>query len=101
MPKKNLTAAELQEIGCYIWHHFPDYREECKYGTIHAVIGHHLIGGMTNKGLSLKADDKDKAAICVNHHTGRYGIHHIGVETWEAKYGKQTTMIEWTKDQIF
>lgn len=90
------TREELQQIGCYIWHHFPEYRKECEYGFIHIVVGHHLIGNQTTKGMSLKADDKDRAAICVNHHTGKYGIHQIGVETWEKKYTSQVIMNEWT-----
>ena len=96
-----MSPEELQEMGCYIWHHFPAYREECEYGHIHTVIGHHLIGNQTIKGLALKADDKKKMAICVNHHTGKYGIHQIGVETWEKKYTAQEDMIQWTLDQIF
>ena len=91
-----MTREQLQMIGCYIYHNHPDKQKEC----INNAVGHHLIGNQTIKGLSLKADDKLRMAICVNHHTGRYGIHQIGVETWESIYGKQTDMIEWTNQQL-
>ena len=86
---------ELQQIGCYIYFNTP-YKDEC----INHVVGHHKIGKQTVKGLALKAPDSEIMAICLNHHTGKYGIHQIGVETWEAKYGSQDVMIKWTKGQI-
>ena len=99
MPKKPLTAAEKHLIGCYIYHNHPKRRKEC----VNIAVEHHMIGNQTVKGLALKADDERTMIICLAHHTGKYGIHQIGVETWEAIYGKQVDMIEWTdnrKDEL-
>ncbi len=49
---------------------------------------HHLIG-LTYKGLSQKADDRYTIGLCVDHHTGKEGIHIIGKKTWELTYGTQ------------
>lgn len=86
----------LQHIGCYIYRNIAKYKHEC-FGQ---VIGHHEIGNQTIKGMAKKASDERVASICVNHHTGRYGIHQIGVKTWEAKYTSQDNMIKWTKQQL-
>ncbi len=96
MPKKNLTAADAQRIGCYIYHNLPKYKKEC----VNIAVRHHMIGNQTIKGLSLKADDDKRMIICLAHHTGDYGIHQIGVETWEKKYAPQEEMIEWTDGQL-
>lgn len=93
---KKPTQAQLQMIGCYIYHNHPERQKEC----VNVAVGHHRIGNQTIKGLSKKADDSKIMAICVNHHTGRHGIHQIGVETWEARYGKQDDMIKWTIEQL-
>lgn len=58
-----------------------------------------MIGNMTCKGLALKADEDKKMFLCTNHHTGKYGIHQLGVETWEGKYGLQLDMIKWSKER--
>jgi hypothetical protein len=49
---------------------------------------HHLIG-LSYKGLSQKADNRFTIGLCVDHHTGREGIHIIGKKTWETAYGTQ------------
>jgi len=87
---------KYQQIGCYIWHNIPEYRHECS----NQAVGHHEIGNQTIKGMAKKASDERVMSICLNHHTGRYGIHQVGVKTWEAKYTSQDNMIKWTKQQL-
>ena len=83
-----------QHIGCYIYFN-TDYGHECN----NIVVEHHKIGNMTCKGMGKKADDEDTMFLCTNHHTGKYGIHQLGVETWEKKYGSQLDMIKWSKER--
>lgn len=91
----NKYNESLQSIGCYIARNTP-YGYECKG----QIVGHHKIGNQTCKGIAKKADDSERCGICWNHHTGKYGIHQMGVNTWEDKYATQDIMIKWTKQQM-
>ena len=39
--------------------------------------------------------------ICPNHHRGEEGIHHIGVKTWEEKYGDQDDLVKQVKLRVY
>ena len=49
---------------------------------------HHLIG-YKYSSLSKKADDINTIPLCVDHHRGNQGIHHLGMRVWEEIYGAQ------------
>lgn len=57
------------------------------------AVAHHKTGA----GMAKKASDYDTMPLCNDHHTGKNGIHTMGVETWEAKYGTQDDLIKRTK----
>ena len=75
---------ELSEYGCCI----------CRRP---AEI-HHLIG-FAYRGIGQKATDENTIPLCVEHHRGAQGIHHLGLKTWEKAYGKQDYHLE-TIDNI-
>lgn len=55
---------------------------------------HHPHGGSIKlagiyKGVGVKTSDWLCLPICFEHHVGDEGIDHIGVETWERKFGTQ------------
>jgi len=54
---------------------------------------HHLLG-VKYSGMGQKADDKYTIPLCVEHHRGKQGIHHIGIKTWEDAYGTQAYHLE-------
>ncbi len=70
---------ELSEYGCCI----------CRRP---AEI-HHLIG-FKYRGIAQKASDENTIPLCVEHHRGGQGIHHMGVKTWEKTYGSQDYHLE-------
>ncbi len=49
---------------------------------------HHLIG-YKYSSLGKKADDHNTIPLCVEHHRGSQGIHHLGMRAWEEAYGTQ------------
>ena len=49
---------------------------------------HHLIG-FKYRGIGQKATDENTIPLCVEHHRGSQGIHHLGLKTWEIAYGEQ------------
>ena len=84
MSKKRFT--KLSELGCCL----------CRKP---AQI-HHLIGDQGIKGLAIKASDEETIPLCEFHHTGKQGIHRLGVETWEKKYGSQKMWLDWTNRML-
>lgn len=64
----------LSEYGCVICMRPPEI--------------HHLIG-YKYSALSKKADDSNTIPLCVEHHRGSQGIHHLGMRVWEETYGTQ------------
>jgi hypothetical protein len=36
-----------------------------------------------------KATDDNTIPLCVHHHRGSQGIHHLGTRSWEKVYGEQ------------
>ena len=53
---------------------------------------HHLIG-YKYSSLSKKADDSNTIPLCVEHHRGQQGIHHMGMRVWEEVYGTQEQLL--------
>jgi hypothetical protein len=39
--------------------------------------------------MSQKAKDEETIPLCVEHHRGSQGIHHLGMKVWESVYGEQ------------
>lgn len=58
---------------------------------------HHAKGGsmryVESAGASQRTGDDCALPLCMRHHTGAEGIHTIGVQTWEARYGNQADML--------
>lgn len=54
---------------------------------------HHLIG-YKYSSLSKKADDSNTIPLCVEHHRGNQGIHHLGMRAWEKVFGTQEHLLE-------
>ena len=49
---------------------------------------HHLLG-IKYSGMGQKADDEYTIPLCVEHHRGHIGIHHLGQRKWESIFGEQ------------
>jgi hypothetical protein len=60
---------------------------------------HHLIG-LKYRGMGKKASDENTIPLCVDHHRGEQGIHHIGQKTWESTYGTQDILLDMTNKYI-
>ena len=61
-----------------------------------AQIHHARAGSMRyveSAGTGLRTGDDCAIPLCLNHHTGSEGIHTIGVQTFEARYGTQADML--------
>ena len=54
---------------------------------------HHLIG-YKYSSLSKKADDINTIPLCVDHHRGGQGIHHMGMRAWEEVYEEQESLLK-------
>jgi len=79
-----LTAKQYMGLvadqGCYICRQF-------------AEIHHNT----ENRAYSKKSSDFDIIPLCLNHHRGQDGIHHIGVRKWESINGDQDKIVEEVK----
>ena len=60
---------------------------------------HHLIG-YKYSSLSKKADDINTIPLCVDHHRGGQGIHHMGMRAWEEVYGTQEYLLNKTNNDL-
>ena len=78
---KKARFAALSDLGCII----------CQCPT----EIHHLLG-LKYSGIAQKSKDEFTIPLCVNHHRGEEGIHHIGIKTWQYKYGTQEYLLELT-----
>ena len=61
---------------------------------------HHLIG-YKYSSLSKKADDSNTIPLCVEHHRGGQGIHHMGMRAWEEVYGSQEKLLNKTNISLY
>lgn len=60
---------------------------------------HHIVGhGESIMGN--KAPDSLCMPLCVNHHTGKDGIHTIGLKEFESRYGPQWRMVAKTLAKV-
>lgn len=78
-------ADALREAGCLVCGQAPQL--------------HHVTGGsIKDRGLLKSKNSKNsdwlQIPLCINHHTGKDGIHSIGVRTWEERYGEQSYFID-------
>ncbi len=60
---------------------------------------HHLIG-FKYSGMGKKASDENTIPLCVDHHRGHLGIHHLGQRKWENMYGDQSYHLERINEEI-
>lgn len=80
-----MTAAERRWIGRAVEH-------GCMV-CLAPAQWHHLRSGSAGiVGGGQRSAHTRGIALCERHHTGSDGIHQIGVETWEAKHGRQTDL---------
>jgi len=79
---------KLVELGCVVC---------LRNGIYTAPCIHHLTGA----GMGLRSDSLTQVIpLCHTHHQGSEGIHHLGVRTWEKKYGTQESLLEYTKEKL-
>ena len=74
----------VAELGCVICGGIPEIHHNTK-----------------NRGYGAKSSNYDIIPLCPHHHRGEEGIHHIGVKTWEAKYGDQDDLVKEVKLTVY
>jgi len=74
----------VAELGCVICGGIPEIHHNTK-----------------NRGYGAKSSNYDIMPLCVRHHRGEEGIHHIGVKTWEAKFGDQDDLVKQVKLRVY
>lgn len=83
---ESLHKLHLSLMGCAMCYHIHGPHEP---GPVEL---HHLRSGGWGKGNYLTL-----IPLCVNHHRGREGIHHIGTKLWEREFGvTQQQLLDWT-----
>ncbi len=66
-----------------------------------ASVHHPRSGSVAGEaGTGLKSREAGVIPLCHYHHQGAEGVHHLGVDTWEAKYGPQTVHRETLRVRI-
>ena len=75
------------EHGCILCKILYGVKTECEI--------HHLTGA----GLALRNEEKF-IPLCVHHHRGPQGIHHLGNRIWEEKYGNQQEMLDMYLEEV-
>lgn len=95
---KRSRSKELQEhfdavaeMGCFITGRLPQL--------------HHAMGGSmrergVHKGMGQKNSDWLVIPLSEEYHTGKNGIHTIGVIEWEQRYGRQSQMLDEICDRL-
>ena len=63
------------------------------------VVLHHCCGGsMAERGIHRGMGQKVSDWLCLplnpDYHTGQYGIHTLGVQTWEEMFGTQAELLD-------
>ena len=74
----------VAELGCVICGGIPEIHHNTK-----------------NRGYGAKSSNYDIMPLCVHHHRGEEGIHHIGVKTWEAKFRDQDNLVKRVKLRVY
>ena len=86
-PKERKARFEaLAEYGCIIC---------MRPAEIHHLIGHPY------SSMGKKADDINTIPLCVDHHRGSQGIHHMGMRIWEEVYDTQINLLNKTNKSLF
>ena len=62
--------------------------------VIHHVIGADLTRMTGGKSASQKANDWLVIPLAPEYHTGKLGIHQLGVATWESQFGRQVDFLK-------
>ena len=73
-----LHMQKMVEFGCVVC------RWYCEENDLPPCNIHHI---RDKTGMGMK--DADMIPLCHTHHQGKLGIHQIGKETWEKRYGTQ------------
>lgn len=83
-------------------------KEERAYMGRVAELGCLICGGIPelhhntkNRGYGAKSSNYDIMPLHYKFHRGEEGIHHIGVKTWEAKYGDQDDLVRQVRLRIY
>ena len=76
--ERKIRFESLSEYGCVI--------------CLRPAEIHHLIG-YKYSSLSKKADDSNTIPLCLEHHRGKQGIHHLGMRAWEKVFGTQEYLL--------
>lgn len=85
-----IHKGKVAELGCAMCFHLYGPHDPAP------VELHHLRSGGWGKG-----SYKTLIPLCVNHHRGREGIHHIGTKLWEREFGvTQQQLLDWTIERI-
>ena len=74
----------VAELGCLICGGIPEIHHNTK-----------------NRGYGTKSSNYDIMPLCPDHHRGEEGINHIGVKTWEDKYGDQDDLVKRVRLRIY
>ncbi len=74
----------VAELGCLICGGIPEIHHNTK-----------------NRGYGAKSSNYDIMPLCVRHHRGEEGIHHIGVKTWQEKFGDQDDLVKRVRLRIY
>lgn len=72
--------AFVRSFGCLIC---------CSPAQIHHPRGGSVAG---EAACAMKSPEAGVIPLCHYHHQGAQGIHHLGVDTWEAHYGTQVQL---------
>ena len=89
--KEKTWLGKAAEFGCVVCrkvHEVEDLPPAC----IHHIRDH--------TGIGIRSDHYNVLPLCHYHHQGKEGLHHIGKETWESKYGTQRNLQQWFLDKI-
>lgn len=74
----------VAELGCLICGGIPEIHHNTK-----------------NRGYGAKSSNYNIMPLCVRHHRGEEGIHHIGVKTWQEKFGDQDDLVKRVRLRIY
>lgn len=67
---------------------------------LHHTHGASMLGIGVHKGLSLKTNPFLQIPLTFKYHRGEFDPEHIGMRTWEEKFGTQLGMLERVNDQL-
>ena len=83
--ERKIRFEALAEYGCVVC---------MRPAEIHHLIGHPY------SSMGKKANDINTIPLCVDHHRGSQGIHHMGMRVWEQVYGSQEYLLNKTNENL-